>query len=308
MQFEIKSLLCSGAVALLGVGCGAAVAPHEIADARRELIIAHQGEAGRRTPSELLIAGHTLDAAERAQAAHPDTTEGRDLAYVSQRQTQLAEAHARRIGIAEGSQQQQANYQRDLEASSRDARAEHASDQATIAANGQQAQAQDQTIQRQQGQLQDSEAARAASDARANDAMRRLSALAAVQETPTRTTITILGSLLFRSGGSELLAGATDRLSAVADALNAQPTRNVTVSGFTDSRGSSSTNQVLSQARADSVRSFLVTRGVDGTRVQAVGNGPSSPVADNATSEGRANNRRVEIVLGPTTSPQVTVR
>ncbi len=166
-------------------------------------------------------------------------------------------------------------------------------------AAGQQAQQQNQTIAEQQGQIADSEAARVAAEATSAEAMRRLSALAAVRQTPTQTIITILGSVLFRSGGSDLLAGASDRLSAVADALNAQPTRTVTIEGFTDSRGTPSGNEVLSQARAESVRTFLVNRGVEQSRVRAVGIGQSRPVADNATAEGRANNRRVEIVLGP---------
>lgn len=312
MQRQTKNLLCSGAIALLGAGCGATAMPPEYATAERELVLAQNGEAGRRTPAELLVARRTLQAAARAHEDDPDSTEARDLAYISHRQTLVAEAHARSIAIEESSAGHQAAYQRDLESSNREARVGRENDRLTIATAGQQAQQQNQTIAQQQGQLADAEAARASAEAAATEAMRRLSALAAVRETPTQTTITILGSVLFRSGGSDLLAGASERLSAVADALNAQPTRSVTIEGFTDSRGTPSGNEVLSQARAESVRTFLVNRGVAQARVRAVGIGQSRPVADNATAEGRANNRRVEIVLGPVPAvapaAQVTMR
>lgn len=300
MQLEIKTVLCSGAIALLSIGCGAAVPPPEMAAARRELRIAQGGEAGRRTPAELLVAERTLQEAEVAWRDRPGTTEGRDLAYISDRQTLVAEAHARQQMIAESAQRQQAAYQHDLETSNHNARTQQESDRVTIAAGDQQVAAQNQTIAQQQGQLANAEAARVAAEARASEAMARLSALVVVRETATQTTITILGALLFRSGGSDLLPGATDRLAAVADALNTQPTRTVVVQGFTDSRGTPSGNEVLSQARAESVRSFLLSHGVDASRVRAVGIGQAQPVADNGTAEGRANNRRVEIVLGPT--------
>ena len=122
MQHEMKNLLCSGAIALLGVGCGATAMPPEYATAERELVLAQNGEAGRRTPAELLVARRTLLAAARAHENDPDTTEARDLAYISHRQTLVAEAHARSIGIGEATAGHQAAYQRDLESSNREAR------------------------------------------------------------------------------------------------------------------------------------------------------------------------------------------
>ena len=63
--------------------------------------------------------------------------------------------------------------------------------------------------------------------------------------------------------------------------------------GFTDSIGSEAYNLKLSQRRADSVRQYLVDKGVPASRLDAVGKGEGSPIADNATAEGRAQNRRV---------------
>jgi outer membrane protein OmpA-like peptidoglycan-associated protein len=73
--------------------------------------------------------------------------------------------------------------------------------------------------------------------------------------------------------------------------------RPVVVEGYTDSRGSSSRNLDLSQRRAEAVRSYLVSRGVPSEKIVAKGMGPDRPVAENTSAEGRAQNRRVEIVV-----------
>ena len=75
----------------------------------------------------------------------------------------------------------------------------------------------------------------------------------------------------------------------------------VQVAGHTDSTGSRDYNMKLSQRRADSVKSYLITRGVPAQRLQTIGVGPDRPVADNGTEEGRAQNRRVEITIVPVT-------
>jgi outer membrane protein OmpA-like peptidoglycan-associated protein len=73
----------------------------------------------------------------------------------------------------------------------------------------------------------------------------------------------------------------------------------VIVVGHTDSKGSDAYNQRLSLARAEAVKTYLVSKGIDGQRIRTEGRGESQPVADNATEEGRAKNRRVEIQVTP---------
>ena len=70
----------------------------------------------------------------------------------------------------------------------------------------------------------------------------------------------------------------------------------VEIQGYTDSVGSKRFNMKLSQKRADSVRSWLVDKGIEGARIVAKGYGPDNPIATNATKEGRAQNRRIEFM------------
>jgi OOP family OmpA-OmpF porin len=90
-----------------------------------------------------------------------------------------------------------------------------------------------------------------------------------------------------------LSADGQKALDAVAESLKNFPEVNITIEGYTDSQGSESYNQDLSERRAKSARDYLVRRGVAGTRIQAYGRGEADPVATNDTPEGRAQNRRV---------------
>jgi outer membrane protein OmpA-like peptidoglycan-associated protein len=110
--------------------------------------------------------------------------------------------------------------------------------------------------------------------------------------------ITLSGSVLFASAKSDVLPDAYTKLADVAKALSEQDSdAKILVEGYTDSQGGASYNLELSQRRADSVRSFLVSHGIASDRVTAQGFGLTSPIADNGTPEGRADNRRVEIVV-----------
>jgi outer membrane protein OmpA-like peptidoglycan-associated protein len=106
-----------------------------------------------------------------------------------------------------------------------------------------------------------------------------------------------LGEGAFAPGRAELTAGAAAQLDQAAAFLRAAPGRRARVEGHTDSRGSANLNQALSQQRAEAVRAALVARGIEPDRLVAVGRGSDRPVATNDTPEGRASNRRVEIVL-----------
>jgi len=87
------------------------------------------------------------------------------------------------------------------------------------------------------------------------------------------------------------------KVTAVAAMLNRYPSRRIEVNGYTDSIGSEANNQGLSERRADAVKDALIRNGVNPNRIIVRGYGAANPVASNATAEGRAQNRRVEIVL-----------
>jgi OOP family OmpA-OmpF porin len=99
----------------------------------------------------------------------------------------------------------------------------------------------------------------------------------------------------FATGSATLTPGAQSSLRATASTLLATPAARFEVAGYTDDTGSRTVNERLSLERAQSVRAFLVSAGVPADRLTAQGYGPADPVASNATSEGRALNRRVEL-------------
>jgi outer membrane protein OmpA-like peptidoglycan-associated protein len=143
-------------------------------------------------------------------------------------------------------------------------------------------------------QLAEEKKARADADRRTAEALAKL---AAVRDDDRGTIITLSGSVLFASNKATLLPAARVRLESVADVLLEHPERAITIEGHTDAQGSAGHNADLSQRRADAVRSALVARGYPSDRITTAGLGEDQPVADNASAEGRANNRRVEIVV-----------
>lgn len=106
--------------------------------------------------------------------------------------------------------------------------------------------------------------------------------------------------ILFATDSAAVSGPAQNDLYAVARNLNQYPNSRVEVIGHTDSTGSAAYNQDLSQRRAQSVAGVLAAAGVNSSRLSATGRGQSQPVASNDTAAGRAQNRRVEILIRPT--------
>lgn len=112
-----------------------------------------------------------------------------------------------------------------------------------------------------------------------------------------RGMVLTLSDVLFDTDAATLKPGAEPALDRVARFMQENPETKVMIEGFTDSRGSESYNEQLSQRRAQAVSDALATRGVDRGRVETIGRGEALPVASNDTSGGRQRNRRVEIVF-----------
>ncbi len=103
--------------------------------------------------------------------------------------------------------------------------------------------------------------------------------------------------ILFAVDSATLSSGSMRALDDFANVMQEYPKTAILVQGFTDSTGSEQHNLALSERRANAVKNHLIRRGVDTSRMDAVGYGMGYPVADNSTAAGREQNRRVEILV-----------
>lgn len=111
--------------------------------------------------------------------------------------------------------------------------------------------------------------------------------------------VTFESGILFATNSSTLNSASQSALTSFAQSLINNPDTDVDIQGHTDSSGSDAINNPLSEKRAEAVKGFLVSKGVAGTRMKSEGYGSTMPVADNSTSAGKAQNRRVEVYIYP---------
>ena len=295
-------------MAFIAAGC-ATVTPIELPTARTSYARASSGPAVQLLPAELHKAKIVLDSAETSFAEEKNSQKTIDLAYIADRTIQIVEAQARTV-LAEQTvtkakqdyQDKQAQGAKKTQAALVKTRLQLTDSQAGQAKQAEQLGAEhaarqeaDTKAAASEQRALDSEQKTIAANEKTNAANDALAKLAAKDE-ERGLVITLSGGVLFRSNDAQLLPAAQTKLDEVAVALltNGRP---VSIEGYTDSKGSQSRNIDLSQRRAESVRSYLITRGLPADRVVAKGMGPDRPIADNTSAEGRANNRRVEIVV-----------
>jgi len=113
----------------------------------------------------------------------------------------------------------------------------------------------------------------------------------------TQDKIELHQAVFFATGRATIMPRSFALLDEVADVLKTRATMQVRVEGHTDTRGSRTSNMRLSQARADSVKAYVIGRGVEASRLVSVGYGPDKPIETNRTAAGRERNRRVEFVI-----------
>jgi outer membrane protein OmpA-like peptidoglycan-associated protein len=271
--------------------CAASTPTPELVGARQAYDQARIDPNAALVPDSVLSAKQALDRAESAHSSDPQSDKERSYAYVAQRRAELSVALGSNAKAKKDTDQATANYGQ-LQDNLRTSAVQKLGAERT-AVN----QLGSQLVQTQTGLAQETDARKAA-EARAARAMESLAKIAQVKEEARGMVITLSGQVLFVTGKSELLPAAQDQLGVVAKALQDQgPIRPISVEGFTDSVGSDSANLKLSQDRADAVRNFLVTKGLPSDKLTAVGRGKSNPVAGNDTPDGRANNRRVELIV-----------
>jgi len=289
----MKSSIIAVTVGLLAAtGCAASAPTPELASARQAYDRARTDPNASLVPASVLSAKQALDKAEAVHEKDPQSDAERSYAYVAQRRAELALSlgeNAKAGQQKEAATQHYGELQEKLRTSA----------VAQLGAERNQVNQLGSALAQTQSGLAAETEARKAAEARAARAMESLNKIAQVKEEARGMVITLSGQVLFVTGKSELLPAARDQLDQVATALKDQgDLKPMVVEGYTDSVGSDATNLKLSQDRAESVRTYLVSKGVPSDRITAVGKGEASPVAPNDTAEGRANNRRVEIVVG----------
>jgi outer membrane protein OmpA-like peptidoglycan-associated protein len=335
-RWKLGGLVAAG-VSALAVGCAHGPPPTELAAARQAYHEVSRSSAGRERPADVAAARTALQEAENEYAESKGSVKTRSLAYVALRKAEIAEARgeadlaaqerakaeqalrqqqeSRNQTLARQQEEDRARYeqqrqqyeqQRSQYEAQRQAEADRmrtagAQQQQEMQAR-QQAEAQrlaelNQQLQQRTQELEQERQARLQAEQRASQALTRLQdENVKVREEARGTVVTLSGSVLFATNATDLLPAARDRLSEVATALK-ESKNPLLIEGYTDSRGTAEYNEQLSQRRAESVRNFLINQGVPPDRIQTRGMGEERPVASNATAEGRANNRRVEIVV-----------
>ena len=114
---------------------------------------------------------------------------------------------------------------------------------------------------------------------------------------PDKTTWFSFDRLHFETGSARIQPESQEQIDNIAKILKAYPQVNIKIGGYTDNVGQPASNLKLSQSRAEAVRNAIQQQGIDASRLAAEGYGEQHPVADNATEEGRAQNRRIDVLV-----------
>jgi outer membrane protein OmpA-like peptidoglycan-associated protein len=246
--------------------------PLELVQARYAVAIADQAGAERYAPEAYQKASDRLKAAEEARGgSRKERKTEPDLA----RQAVVAGEDAWRAAMIAS---QQAQAQAEKEAAAQEAAASERA--------------------RSEGEIERSrEQGAAAASATAREEIRnRLEAVLPTRETE-RGLVSEIGGVQFATGAADLSMPARESLARFSGIVASYPGMHLNIEGYTDNTGPSKVNEDLSLKRAISVRDYLISQGIPASSIDVRGLGPANPIADNSTAEGRARNRRVEIVL-----------
>jgi outer membrane protein OmpA-like peptidoglycan-associated protein len=287
----MKTKLLTGMGLALALGaCASMPPPNAALESARAAVQTAEADpnVNKYAALDLDVARKDLNNAENAALHHQDADVAQS-SYLAAQNARLAQAHA--AAKADDARVAAGQVERDqimLAARTREA------DKANLAAANSKQLADSALIQRDQ----------------ANEDTARVQAeLDALKATPTaRGMVLTLGDVLFDTGRAELKSGSGRKLDQLAQFLVEHPSRRVQIDGFTDSVGTDSYNEELSQRRANAVREALIARGIESSRMGTEGYGKSYPVANNADSGGRQLNRRVEVVIGGDNGTQISPR
>jgi outer membrane protein OmpA-like peptidoglycan-associated protein len=298
----------------------------EMVQARYSLAVARAAGADRYATAEFSVANEKLSAAERAMKgknaerktapglAREAVVAGEDARRAGMLASAAAAVEAKRVAAAAASDQaakvaaaksddaaRQATAMSNAAAQLASAQSAEAA-RVAAAASSEAASAAARVAAAETAAAQEAERQAAATAAR-DDLRNRLNAALPTRES-NRGLVSEIGGVQFATGNATLNESARENLSRFSGIVASYPTMRFNIEGHTDSTGSVETNNSLSLQRATSVRDYLIGRGVSPASIEVAGMGSSMPTNDNATLDGRARNRRVEIVLsgGPLTA------
>jgi outer membrane protein OmpA-like peptidoglycan-associated protein len=258
--------------------------PRALVQARSDYMMTERGVAMQLDPAGVREAAIALRRAENAWRSAPSDPVTTDLAIIADRKALMAQSRAQTFKAQQDAQMAMQQLQTVREEQLRQT-------QQALGATEMQLQQQRAATEMQQQRLQDLE-----NDLK--DARETISKIATVRSDQRGMVITVPSGLLFKTAEWTLKPASTTRLDTIATALKDKDMP-IVVFGYTDSVGTRENNMVLAQKRADSVRRYLVSRGLRDDLVTTEAKGPDDPVATNDSVEGRAQNRRVEIVVEP---------
>jgi outer membrane protein OmpA-like peptidoglycan-associated protein len=285
MLYRLDRIAFACLLGQAALACGTTLPPQELVEARTAYDAASKGPAAQLAPAQLDTAKQALGKAEQSFEEEGDDPVTKDLAYIADRRAKVAAAEAGR----EEAERSRTKADKDFRNNQLDA----------LDATKNQAEKTAAELEQERKARAEAEKGKAEAEKKLSIAMASLTEIAKVKEESRGVVITLSGSVLFATGKSMLLPIAQQRLAEVAKALKDQGFKSLLVEGHTDAQGSADKNMVLSQQRADSVRMDLISHGIPSDKIRAQGIGSTRPVADNSTAEGRANNRRVEIIVEP---------
>jgi outer membrane protein OmpA-like peptidoglycan-associated protein len=297
--------------------------PLDLLQARNAVRIAQLEGAEKYAPDSIAKAQAALARAESSQTQK----QKKSVAPTAREAVQAAE-DARTISIKRQEDERIANQQRAAAEQAAQARAaQEAEAQQRALAEQQKAAAEQQKAAAELAAAQEAHARAEAEKAQAEAEKARAAALADAQRQkeaaaqaerdkqelrakllaqfnrvlPTRDTlrglVVNMGDVLFDTGKADLRAPAREALARLSGVVSNYPSLHLDIEGHTDSTGSVDFNQTLSEKRANAVRDYLISQGLNPDSLSAVGLGQANPVADNSTAAGRQQNRRVEIVI-----------
>src|SRR5580698_6714415 len=277
--------------------------PLDLLEARNAVRIAKDAGAAQYTPAELQKAQDLLNRAEdyyqRKQGSGPIGTVAREATQTAEEARVMS---IQRAEQAQRDQERQAAADQTAQAQANAQAQQAAAAQAQAQAQQAQAQAAQADLARQQAESAQQQAQQQAQQAENDKAQMRARMLQQLNQVlatrdSARGLIVSMPDVLFDTGKADLKSTARERMAKVAGILIAYPDIHVEIDGYTDSTGSLELNERLSQERADAVRSYLSSQGVNSSAITTQGFGPSQPIASNDTASGRQQNRRVELVV-----------